>query len=339
MDSRIFIVASERSGSNLVRRILGAHSEIEAPPAPHLWRNLSRTVHYYGDLRERGNIDKLIGDAIYLVNAEGSKADWKLNVSPQEVMEGLEHYNLSGALVRLYDLYASKHGSKSWVCKERDLFHHGPRIKACFQNAGFVYLYRDGRDVALSERRVPSKDRALYLMADEWKKEQAASIRFFQDLEGDKAVAIKYEDLIEDPERETKRMCEALGLSFEEQMLRFHEEESSKSDASKSRMWENLSKPVLSGNKMKYKEEMKKKDRWLFERVAANELKVLGYPLEFEDPPAISSFEELRIRFLNKLDKFFDPREKHMEESHVPFHERREAILKDRKKRIERLFG
>jgi len=37
----IFIMSSERSGSNLLRKMLGMHSELADPPPPHMWRHLT----------------------------------------------------------------------------------------------------------------------------------------------------------------------------------------------------------------------------------------------------------------------------------------------------------
>ena len=40
----VFIMSSERSGSNLVRRMLGGHSAISAPVPPRLWQRWLYTL-------------------------------------------------------------------------------------------------------------------------------------------------------------------------------------------------------------------------------------------------------------------------------------------------------
>ena len=52
---RIMILASERSGTNLLRTLLGNHNDISAPVAPHFFDAFKETIHLYGDL----NINKL----------------------------------------------------------------------------------------------------------------------------------------------------------------------------------------------------------------------------------------------------------------------------------------
>lgn len=46
----IILLASERSGSNLLRTLLGNHSDISAPVAPHLIKMFYPIKHYFSDL-------------------------------------------------------------------------------------------------------------------------------------------------------------------------------------------------------------------------------------------------------------------------------------------------
>ena len=49
-DDPLFIIGTERSGSNLLRVILDAHSRISVPHPPHIMRYFSPLVARYGDL-------------------------------------------------------------------------------------------------------------------------------------------------------------------------------------------------------------------------------------------------------------------------------------------------
>ncbi|MBK7482140.1 MAG: sulfotransferase [Flavobacteriales bacterium] len=46
--SPIFLVGSERSGSNLLRSLIGNHSMVEAPTAPHFFDQWSHALWAYG---------------------------------------------------------------------------------------------------------------------------------------------------------------------------------------------------------------------------------------------------------------------------------------------------
>ena len=59
-DFGIVLLASERSGSNLLRSLLGNHSQISAPVAPHLLVEFYNSSKYYGDLRDLQNIKELL---------------------------------------------------------------------------------------------------------------------------------------------------------------------------------------------------------------------------------------------------------------------------------------
>ena len=44
---KICLLSSERSGSNLLRLMLGSHNQISAPSAPHIVNNLGKYIHLY----------------------------------------------------------------------------------------------------------------------------------------------------------------------------------------------------------------------------------------------------------------------------------------------------
>ncbi|MCR4286857.1 MAG: sulfotransferase, partial [Deltaproteobacteria bacterium] len=54
-DSPIFIIGTERSGTNLLRLILNAHPNIALPHPPHIMKNFSGLVPLYHYLGVDGN--------------------------------------------------------------------------------------------------------------------------------------------------------------------------------------------------------------------------------------------------------------------------------------------
>src|SRR4030065_1091704 len=63
----IFIVGTERSGSNLLRAILNAHENICIPHPPHIMNELAHLVPRYGDLSQDKNFRRLIDHAVRVV--------------------------------------------------------------------------------------------------------------------------------------------------------------------------------------------------------------------------------------------------------------------------------
>ena len=62
-----FLICSERSGSNLITRLINAHSQICAPSTTHLFRVLGENIAGYGLLRDDTCWRELVDDAAALL--------------------------------------------------------------------------------------------------------------------------------------------------------------------------------------------------------------------------------------------------------------------------------
>ncbi len=301
----IFIMSSERSGSNLLRRMLGMHSAIAAPPPPHIWRHLSYQLPYYGPLSDFENLKKAAVDAISMTQVPSSHLLWKHKISVDELMRHVKISNLSGIITGLYDLYALRESASAWVCKENNLFDHAFQIRTILPDAKFIYLCRDGRDVACSIRKVPSHDQHIWYIAHEWRNEQQNCILVFQELLAQNAtILVRYEDLISNPEAEIQRICGFVDLPYEPQMVEFHHDQESKEESTKTAYWKNLAKPIMKQNSAKFYKELTKKEIALFQTVAADILKSVGYPLVNETQViSVGRLQKLLFFMQNRIYK------------------------------------
>ena len=275
-----FIMSSERSGSNLLRKMLGMHPQLADPPPPHMWRHLTNALPEYGPLRDTENLHCLIKAAIEMTQVPKSHLDWKYEITVDDILTRLSTTTPTAVFSALYTEYAQREGAQGWVCKENNLFDHAFQIRDTLRDAKFLYLCRDGRDVACSMKKVPTHDQHSFFIAREWKSIQRKCLRVYQSLEERGGVhLVRYEDLIENPEEELREICEFLGLKFQKRMLYFHESEQARREAEKTQYWENLSQPVMSDNKGKFYKNLTDYEVRIFESVAAEELRHLGYPL------------------------------------------------------------
>ena len=132
----IFIVGSERSGSNLLRVLLDNHSLINAPIAPHFLDTFSSFLRWYGNLKIQKNKKKLLTDLEKLANHEYN--DWQLkldlkNDKIKELVGFLEIYDY------LYSMKAKKEGKIHYVSKGNHLFNYVFSIKSSLDNVKFLY--------------------------------------------------------------------------------------------------------------------------------------------------------------------------------------------------------
>ena len=63
----LYIIGTERSGSNLLRVMLNAHSGIVLPHPPHILRYFSPLEKAYGDFEESENLSRLVSDVLRLI--------------------------------------------------------------------------------------------------------------------------------------------------------------------------------------------------------------------------------------------------------------------------------
>lgn len=190
----VFICGMFRSGSTLVEQVLAAH------PA-------------FTPAGEREFFPRLVAGAMpgYPDGLE-SVGERQLRAWTRAYAE--ESERVFGRGTRLTD-------------KRPDNFLYLGLIKAMFPRAKVVVTQRDWRDVAVSvfaTRLGPSASYATDLRhIRHYIAQHDRLIAHWQDLFGDDLVTVRYEALIADPRAEIERLLAALGESWDERCLAFHE--------------------------------------------------------------------------------------------------------------------
>ena len=75
-----FLICSERSGSNLITKLLDSHPEVCGPFPSHMVRTFSLNLNGYGDLNDDAAWSTLLDDAVFYINRIISlwKSDFRL---------------------------------------------------------------------------------------------------------------------------------------------------------------------------------------------------------------------------------------------------------------------
>jgi len=310
----IFMIGTQRSGSNLLRLMLNQLPEVAAPHPPHILQRLMPLVPSYGDLSDDANFAALVNDVCRLV--ELNPVPWEgVNLDRTEITRRCLERSLVAAFGAIYDSMAAARQAETWCCKSLANISYLADIERYFGgSARYVYLYRDGRDVAVSFQKAVVGEKHVYHIAREWSATQRLALAHRERIGARRFFSISYEDITTQPERSMRRLCDFLGYRYTPSMLNFHQTDEAMKAARSSELWGNVVNPVMSNNSRKFLTELSRPDIALFESAAGDVLDQLGYEriatkhgelVQF-GPAEIEEFdrrnEEMKAEVLSKVD-------------------------------------
>lgn len=272
----IFMIGTQRSGSNLLRLMLNELPRIAAPHPPHILSRMMPLVSNYGDLEKRGNFTQLVDDVCRLV--ELNPVPWEgVTLLRRDIQERCRQHTLMAVYEAVYDTMAEAWQARSWCCKSLANIQYLPQIEAHFHSPRYIYLYRDGRDVACSFRKAVVGEKHFYHIAREWAATQQLALGMRDRIGPSRFFSISYESLTGEPEMTMRLLCKFLGVRFNKSMLDFYKSDEARRAAESSELWGNVVKPIMADNSRKFLREASKEDISIFESVAGDVLSVLGY--------------------------------------------------------------
>jgi len=274
----IFMIGTPRSGANLLRLMLNELPRIAAPHPPHILQRLMPLMPNYGDLENKENFAQLVEDACRLV--ELNPVPWEgVMLDRADIERRSRRRTLMGVYEAVYDAMAAAWEARSWCCQSLANIAYLPQIEAHFRSPRYIYLHRDGRDVAVSSRKSVTGEKHFYHLAREWAATQLLAIGMRERIGSNRFFSISYESLTSQPELTMRQLCKFLGVRFNPSMLEFYKSDEAQRAAESSDLWSNVVRPIMTGNTRKFLHEASEEDIRLFESVAGNVLTALGYEL------------------------------------------------------------
>lgn len=286
----VVILGSERSGTNLLRALLGAHSSIGTPPPTGMIITLGPRYFYY--FNDPPHLHALVQDALRLTQCHLNP--WPVNPPVEQVMEGMNENSFWEIFRVLNEFYAKAHGREVWVSKEPGLCHYIYEMALHLPRIRFLYLVRDGRDVAASMLKGKRHALHVYTAAKQWSEEQRKCLTALADpLVQERIHVVKYEALVEQPEEILPRVMEFLGVKWERAQLEFYKQKDARAHASLSKFWTNVASPIDSSRKGRYRDKLAGRQIQIFESLAWREMAILGYKPQFRERKKISGVAKL----------------------------------------------
>lgn len=295
------MIGTQRSGSNLLRLLLNQYPEIAAPHPPHLLQRFLPLLPGYGDLSVKENMARLVDDVCTMV--EINPVPWTgVRLNRDQILARCRIPHLTEIFRLIYEEAAISKGASQWMCKSMANVHYSELMEKNGMHPVYLYLYRDGRDVACSFKKAIVGEKHIYFIARQWKEDQEACLALKPKIESVRFVEVRYENLLQNPESEMLRLSERLQLSYNPDIFNYYQSEESRNTSTAGKMWENVAKPIFSNSK-KFRKELSREEIIIFEAVAGDTLLKLGYETEYPQESKMRTFnaEELEsFRLENK---------------------------------------
>lgn len=204
----IFIISQPRSGSTVVQRILGGHKDIHTGSEPWLM------LHPLYGLRREGH------EAEYNVAWAEEALHTFLQMLPGKRAEYLQAVRIMSGY--LYGRALEGTGKRYFLDKTPRYYLIIPDLHAVFPEAHFIILLRNPLAVLASILKtwVGEDWFSLYNYRLDLFRAPDLLIEGMRSV-GERVTVVRYEQLIENPEIEMRRICERLGIGFFPEMVEY----------------------------------------------------------------------------------------------------------------------
>lgn len=277
----IVIGGQQRSGTSLVRAIVGSHSKIsifqwDLP----LWLKFSE-IYSGRDLNHQQK-KRLIFDV--LNHKKVQLIDYNIHIDEfNSLLESDEDFSshFFDAFYQCFlNVYLEKANKKIIGIKTPENEFHTEDIFTKFPKTKFIHVLRNPLDVAVSLKEAKNKWWGGKINYNShirlWNKSAETALKNLKQYP-DNYLVIKYEDVIENPTDLAKRICSFLNVDFEEKMLEMGDQPGwtgSNSSFKKKKGESNFKSTSIN----RYEEQLPKKTQDLYFHFLNEHLKYFGYP-------------------------------------------------------------
>jgi hypothetical protein len=282
---KIFILSSERSGTNLLQKLLSNHSEIVGPKTPQLLNTLHNHERFYGDLNILENKNYLINDLQQICNHEFSKWDLEIESNPLDLVTDKKFVE---AIIKLYVLKTNQENKKGFVAKELNAHLFLNEIIHIDPNTKFIHLVRNPLEQAASWMKTPLFYSNPEAVVKDWYNTQNIILNK-KNQYPNHIITCRYEDLVNNTRVEMTRILDFCDLPVDENCF---QNKKKRENDNWNELWKNVNKEV-GNNLNKHEEELHKYEIDVVKHIAYPITNELGY---FDDIPKFSFNKKYKLK-------------------------------------------
>lgn len=271
----ILLFGMERSGTTLLSMMVGAHPQIAVPlSVTGMWYEFFANLKVrYNDLASESDVGRLVDSVL----AHERIRLWDSVLDRDRIHENCRTRDFGSVVAAVHGEYARQQGKPRWANIDIATLDSMHIANAWFPNGRFVHIIRDGRDVALSHQTMPYGAGNIAECAMAWDRRVGQNLRIGAVLGPSRYLAIRYEDLILEPQAALHRICEFLSVPFSPAMLEYRQTVERTIPTDKRWLWPEISKPPQRSRVGVWKTHMSPTQRTVFEWNAGDLLRELHY--------------------------------------------------------------
>lgn len=291
----LFVFGPSRGGTTYLGSILDQWFNVGTGPEGAFILKSIKEAKKIGDL---SNLKNRFQFAKYLSQVEMLEiirkrypVEKSFDVTTDDILNRMTGNSIGNALFAVFKSVADYRNKSIVGNKYPGYWRYLPLLLENFpENSYFLFISRDGRDVALSLRNVSWGGQSVYEAAVDWRNMVRSVEEFKKIISPDRFLVLRYEDLLKRPGKEFRRIGGFLKVDNLSKLIEKFEEDACRNEK--------------KNNFDKWKANMTAKDIEIFEAVAGKELSLYGYETIYKSPNLSKIREQfLKIQRLKRLIK------------------------------------
>jgi len=275
-----FIIGRPRSGTYLLRNLFDAHPNViiptECPMIVNLYPKWGKVTEW-----NQKSLKRFVEDVFLHRDFQKWSID-KEEVS-KEILSYEGHYSYQTLIKVIYSKFQSAFpkgdilllGDKNPVYSTNT-----EKLLKIFPEAKYIHLTRDYRDNLVSIQKVDFEAPYTPLIAYRWRF-SAKKIHRLKKKHAENFFSMRYEDLVAEPEKNMKQLCNFLGIPYDERVFGFYKKQqaafANHPEQEVEKYHQSLTNPINTKKIGVWKDQLKTKDVKMTDTVVGQYAEINGY--------------------------------------------------------------
>jgi hypothetical protein len=282
-----FILGRPRSGTTLLRTLFDAHPNVTIPVECSFLINMSQKYK---------NVKNWTSDLLMEFFEDAQKhikfKSWDLDLDKVKAdlleCEGKNTFqNVCKVIYFNFNSLFPKEDIR-WIGDKNPVYaKYAPELLKLFPEVKFIHLIRDPRDNIISLKAMDFEMPSVALIAYRWEY-SARKLYYFKKKHPGNFYTIRYEDLVSDPTRYYREMCDYLSIPYYESVFDFYKKQDEALKKFDSNIvlkyHKSLLSPINTSKVDRWKTELSEREIRIAESVAGRWTEVYGYERRYRKP-------------------------------------------------------